>query len=92
MRLTKSGLCGQLLAEGEEDLAVLIAGSRLPERLDSERDAAELAAIGLDGEELAALLPAVPGDGGESSDDARMRRTMSTRWADLVARWTDHRG
>jgi hypothetical protein len=86
--LTKSSLCNQLLADGDEDLAVLIARSQLPELLDSERDAAELAAIGLDGDELTALLPAIVGDGVESSDDARMRRTISTRWADLVDRWT----
>jgi hypothetical protein len=90
----KSSLCNLLLADGEEDLAVLIARSQLPELLDSERDAAALAEIGLDHDELVALLPAVTGDGrGQPSgaDAGGMRRTISNRWADLVSQWTDGR-
>ncbi|WP_055482173.1 hypothetical protein [Sphaerimonospora mesophila] len=97
MELTRSSLCGFLLEEGEEDLAVLIARSDLPEILDSERHAPALAALGLEEEELLALLPAVSGDpntaGSLSEEDrARLKRTISDRWAHLVDVWTGVRG
>lgn len=93
MELTRSSLCSILLEEGEEDLAVLIARSDLPEILDSERDAPALAALGLDEEDLLALLPAVSGDpnatGSLSSEDrVRLKLTISERWAHLVDVWT----
>ena len=98
MELSKSSLCGLLLAEGDEDLAVLLARSDLPDRLDSERDAAALAAIGLDADALSALLPSVTGSSGGSSkggrtriaaeEIARLEQTISDRWAALVATWT----
>ncbi|HXA57694.1 MAG TPA: hypothetical protein VNW94_00885 [Streptosporangiaceae bacterium] len=96
MELTRSSLCSLLLEEGEEDLAVLIARADLPEILDSERHAPALAALGLDEDELRALLPAVSGDPharGSSSDEerAQLKRTISDRWAHLVDLWTDVR-
>lgn len=92
MELSKSSLCNMLLAAGEEDLAVLLARSELPELLDSERDAPALAVIGLDRDDLAAMLPAVTGNGHPPSSQERavlMRRTISNRWADLVNQWVD---
>jgi hypothetical protein len=92
VELAKSSLCNLLLAEGEEDLAALVARSSLPDILDSERDAAGLAALGLDSDELHALLPAITGDLGAeprvSADEmARLEQTISDRWADLVDEW-----
>jgi hypothetical protein len=93
MELSKSSLCALLLAEGDEDVAVLLARSDLPELLDSERDAPALAAIGLDREALAALLPPVTGHRGgrtriAAEEIARLEQTISDRWAALVAFWT----
>jgi len=89
MRLSRSSLCGILLEEGEEDLAVIIARADLPEILDSERDAAALAALGLGSDDLAALLPAVSGDpetGRRGRDE--LAQAVSDRWAHLVSAWT----
>ena len=86
-----------LLERGEEDLAVLIARADLPEILDSGRDAPTLAALGLGGEELRGLLPALSGgspgaDGATLEEMARMTRTISDRWAHLVSVWTGNAG
>jgi hypothetical protein len=89
MRLSRSSLCGVLLDEGEEDLAVLIAQADLPEILDSARDAPALAALGLGEDDLAALLPAVSGEpltGRRGGDE--LAQAVSDRWAHLVSAWT----
>lgn len=91
MRLPRSSLCSILLDEGEEDLAVLIARADLPEILDSVRDAPALAALGLSGEDLAALLPAVSGGpvAARRGHD-ELAQAVSDRWAHLVSAWTGH--
>jgi hypothetical protein len=89
MRLARSSLCSILLEEGEEDLAVLIARADLPDILDSERDAASLASLGLGSDDLAALLPAVSGEpltGRRGRDE--LAQAVSERWAHLVSAWT----
>ncbi|MFC5751273.1 hypothetical protein [Actinomadura rugatobispora] len=94
MRLGKLSLINLLMEEGEEDTAVLIARSALPDELDLERDAAALRALGLDADELLALLPAVGGEAGHgprrlsAEDGAALDRAISERWAGLVANWT----
>lgn len=93
MRLSRSSLCGVLLENGEEDLAVLIAAADLPEILDSVRDGTALATLGLDSDELTALLPAVSGDplaadSAAAHQMARVSQTISDRWAHLVSVWT----
>lgn len=93
MNLGKESLTNLLMEEGEEDLAVRVAFSDLPERLDTDRDAAALAELGLDRDELLALLPSVTGGAAAPSrasaeDAAALDRTISKRWADLVSRWT----
>jgi hypothetical protein len=93
MRLTRSSLCAALLEQGEENLAVLIARASLPETLDSVRDAPALAALGLAGEDLLDLLPAVGGDlpaagAAGAGEMDRLSRTVSDRWAHLVDIWT----
>ncbi|MFI5952684.1 hypothetical protein [Cryptosporangium sp. NPDC051539] len=93
MRVAKASLIGLLMEEGEEDLAVLIARSDLPDYLLTERDAGALASIGLSNDELYALLPGMEGPGrreGEGlsvGDLARLEQTVSDRWAHLVHDW-----
>ena len=96
MRLARSSLCAALLERGEENLAVLVARSGLPEILDTEGDAQALAALGLAEEDLLDLLPAVAGDlptdgaaGGAETD--QVSQTVSDRWAHLVDIWTSSR-
>jgi acyl-CoA synthetase (AMP-forming)/AMP-acid ligase II len=89
VRLRRSSLCGLLLENGEEDLAVLIARADLPEILDSSRDAPALAALGLSELDLNALLPAVDGAATAASAGAtEMSQVISDRWAHLVSAWT----
>jgi hypothetical protein len=90
VRLAKSSLCNTLLAEGEEDLAALLARSDLPDVLDSERDAAALAGLGLATDHLVALLPAVTGNAVSQrspEEMAGLEQTISDRWARLVEGW-----
>jgi hypothetical protein len=96
MKLARSSLCGLLLEDGEEDLAVLIARAALPDVLDSETDAPALAAIGLSEEELLSLLPAIRADPDKAAEavqaaeqSARVTQTLSARWAHLVTVWSD---
>ncbi|SHN46527.1 hypothetical protein [Cryptosporangium aurantiacum] len=93
MRVAKASLASLLLEEGEEDLAVLIVRSDLPEEIVVERDADALAAIGLSGDELHALLPTIEARGdadpGIAADEmAQLEQTISDRWAHLVSDWT----
>jgi hypothetical protein len=93
MRVSKVSLAGLLLEEGEEDLAVLLVRSDLPEELDVERDAHALAAIGLTSDELQTLLPAISGDADAGSgiavdEMAQLELAISDRWARLVSDWT----
>lgn len=99
MKLARASLCGLLLEDGEEDLAVLIARANLPDVLDSEADAPALAAIGLSEEDLRSLLPAIGGDPVKAAEaveaaerSSRMSDTLSARWADLVSAWTGGAG
>ena len=91
MKIGKLGLVNLLMEEGEEDTAVLIAASDLPDTLDLERDAPALGALGLGEDDLLALLPAITGDAGPglgTEDAAALDRTISERWAALVSYWT----
>ena len=92
MQVNKSSLVNLLLEQGEENIAVLLAGSALPDRLDTERDAGALAEHGLDAQDLRAMFPAVSRVAGphvepEDGHTSRLEQTISRRWADLVARW-----
>ncbi|MDX6740748.1 hypothetical protein [Actinocorallia sp. A-T 12471] len=92
MLLNKLTLINQLMAEGEEDTAVLLARSPLPATVDTERDSPTLRLLGLTDADLAALAPAVAGGPDRTelteAQAKALERTISQRWADLVTTWT----
>jgi hypothetical protein len=92
MRVEKSSLVAMLLEVGEENAAVLLAHSQLPDVVDTDRDLGTLITFGLErdqADEIARLAI-----GAVEPDDVNVRRrrdelekTISRRWADLVQRW-----
>ncbi len=92
MKVEKSSLVAILLEVGEENAAVLLARSQLPDELDTECDLETLIGFGLERdqvEEVARLMV-----GAIETDDVNTRRrrgelekTISRRWADLVEDW-----
>jgi len=92
VRISKNSVVGLLLETGEEDLAVLLARSDLPEQLDSDADADRLARIGLGPDEVSSLLPAVTSSGHQrpgltAREVSALEQAISERWADLVTAW-----
>lgn len=81
-----------LLEVGEENAAVLLSRSALPDDIDTDHDLDALITFGLERdqvEEVARLAI-----GGIEPDDVNTRRrrgelakTISRRWADLVDQW-----
>ena len=81
-----------LLEVGEENAAVLLAQSALPDEIDLQHELDSLVALGLDRDqidEVARLTIGVVGSADESTRRRRdeMETTISRRWADLVDRW-----
>lgn len=92
MRVEKSSLVAMLVEVGEENAAVLLARSTLPDELDTDQDLDALTAFGLEPdqvEEVARL--AISGIEPEDVNTRRRRdemgETISRRWAELVDRW-----
>jgi hypothetical protein len=88
----KSNLVAMLLEVGEENAAVLLARSALPDQIDLHSDLDALMAFGLDRDqidEVARLTIGVVGSDDESTRRQRdaMETTISRRWADLVGQW-----
>jgi hypothetical protein len=88
----KSNLVAMLLEVGEENAAVVLARSDLPDEIDLERDLDALMLFGLDGDQVNEVAQLTIG--GIESDDENGRRqrgemetTISRRWADLVDQW-----
>lgn len=92
MRVEKAALVAMLLEAGEENAAVLLARSTLPDELDTEYHLDDLLAFGLEPDQLDEVTRLVIG-GIELEDvNTRHRRdemgkTISRRWAELVERW-----
>jgi hypothetical protein len=88
----KSNLVAILLEIGEENAAVLLARSNLPDEIDLERDVDFLTALGLERDQVDELAQLAIGSI-ESDDVNRQRQrgemetTISRRWADLVDQW-----
>lgn len=81
-----------LLEVGEENVAVLLARSELPDELDTERDLETLVAFGLDRDQVDEVARVTIGTIEPDDVNTRRRRselekTISRRWADLVDHW-----
>ena len=92
MNVAKSNLVAMLLEVGEENAAVLLARSDLPDEIDLHRDLDFLTALGLDRDQVDEVAQLTIG--GIESDDENGRRqrgemetTISRRCADLVDQW-----
>jgi hypothetical protein len=92
VKVAKASLVAMLLEAGEENAAVLLARSTLPEILDTETDLDVLLTFGLEGEQLDEVVRLTIGEIEPDDVNTRRRRdqldkTISRRWADLVDRW-----
>jgi hypothetical protein len=92
VNIGKSNLVAMLLEVGEENAAVLLARSDLPDEIDLERDLYALMLFGLDGDQVNEVAQLTIGAIGTGDDNDRRQRgemetTISRRWADLVDQW-----
>jgi hypothetical protein len=92
VKVGKSNLVAMLLEVGEENAAVLLARSDLPDEIDLHSEIDSLVALGLDRrqiEEMAELTIGVVGSDDENAHRRRgeMEKTISRRCADLVDQW-----
>ncbi len=93
MKVEKSSLVAALLEVGEENAAVLLARSTLPDELDTDHDLGSLIAFGLEPDqvhEVARLAVGAiePDDAGTRRRRGVLEETISRRWSDLVDDWT----
>jgi hypothetical protein len=91
VKVVKASLVNLLLEEGEENAAVMLAQSALPEFIDTDDDAGRLSEFGLAEDDVADLLDSAAHSGAvTAASEAEIREleaTISRRWADLVTRW-----
>jgi hypothetical protein len=92
VKSTKSNVVAMLLEVGEENAAVLLSRSALPDELDLDSDLDALLAFGLDRDqvdEVARLTIGVlePDNENVSRQRGEMEKTLSQRCADLVDQW-----
>jgi hypothetical protein len=92
MNVRKSNLVAMLLEVGEENAAVLLARSDLPDEIDVHSELDSLAAFGLDRDQLDEMAELTIGVVGPDDESVRRQRdemetTISRRWADLVDQW-----
>ena len=92
MKIAKAGLVAMLLEAGEENAAVLLARSILPDELDTTGDLDALLAFGLEREQLEAVVQLAvgavePDDVNTRARHDELHKTISRRWAELVQRW-----
>jgi hypothetical protein len=77
-----------LLEVGEENAAVLLARSDLPDEIDLQRDLDSLLAFGLDRDQVDEVARLTIGDVGSNRRQRdEMETTISRRCADLVDQW-----
>ena len=92
MKVEKSSLVAMLLEAGEENAAVLLARSPLPDEIDTEHDLDALVSFGLERDQLDEVARLTIGTNEPDDVNTRYRRgelekTISRRWADLVDHW-----
>jgi hypothetical protein len=92
VKVAKTSLVAMLLEVGEENAAVLLARSTLPDELDTDTDLDILLTFGLEREQVDEMARLTIG--GIEAEDVNTRRrrdemdkAISRRWADLVDRW-----
>jgi hypothetical protein len=90
--VSKSNLVAILLEVGEENAAVLLARSELPDEIDLDSDLDALLAFGLDRDQIDEVARLTIGTVEPDDVNTRRRRgelekTISRRWADLVDQW-----
>ena len=77
-----------LLEVGEENAAVLLARSDLPDEIDLQRNRDSLLAFGLDRDQVDEVARLTIGDVGSNRRQRdEMETTISRRCADLVEQW-----
>jgi hypothetical protein len=76
-----------LLEVGEENAAVLLARSALPDEIDTDHDLDALVAFGLDHDQVDEVARLTIGAIETRPRRDEMQQTISRRWADLVDDW-----
>ena len=91
MNVAKSSLVGLLLDNGEDDLAVVLAGCSLPDIIDLDRDRDTLCALGIPVDDVTPSVVSAASltrhDDGGTVRAELMEATVSRRCADLVDAW-----
>jgi hypothetical protein len=92
VKVEKSNLVAMLLEVGEENAAVLLARSPLPDAIDTEHDVETLLSFGLERDQVdeiarLAIGAIEPDDMNTRRRRSEMEKTISRRWAALVDGW-----
>jgi hypothetical protein len=93
MKVEKTSLVAMLLEVGEENVAVLLARSPLPDEIDTTHDLDALIEFGLERDQIEEMARLAIGAIEPDDVNTRRRRdelakTISRRWAGLVDDWT----
>ena len=93
MKVEKASLVAMLLEVGEENAAVLLARSELPDDIDTEHDLDALLTFGLERDQVdevarLAIGAIEPDDVNTRRRHGELAKTISRRWADLVDQWS----
>jgi hypothetical protein len=93
VKVEKASLVAMLLEVGEENPAVLLARSDLPEEIDTDHDLDALLTFGLERDQLQevarlAVGAIEPDDVNTRRRRGQLEKTISRRWADLVDQWS----
>ncbi len=87
MNVSKSSLVAMLIKAGEENAAVLLARSALPDEIDTNHDLDALVAFGLDHDQVDEVARLTIGATSTRAGRDETQHTISRRWANLVDRW-----
>jgi hypothetical protein len=87
VNVSKSNLVAMLLEAGEENAAVLLARSALPDEIDTDHDLDALVAFGLERDQVDEVARLTIGAIDTRRRRDEMQQTISRRWADLVDHW-----
>jgi hypothetical protein len=87
VNVSKSSLVAMLLEVGEENAAVLLARSALPDEIDTDNALDALVAFGLDRDQVDEVARLTIGATDTRAGRDETQQTISRRWADLVDHW-----